>query len=296
MNPGVQLSIVVAVQRSEANLPAIREALDTAANPDVEFIFCHAATAADACRQADGGVNVADLYGGNDALIPHLWRDGIRAATGAWVATTTAHCIPTPDWVARLRESAASGDAAVGGLLRNDADARPMDWSIFLLRYAAYASPQPARSVADVAADNAVYRRALVIQHRDLLADGFWEPSFHAALRAGGHALRLEPSLLVVHRNRYRAVDFFRQRVAHGRQFGRARARALRPWARIGLLVAAPVLPLLFLRKIVIAASRHPVCAPRLLTASGWLVVFLCGWGLGEAQGYFDAVRGTGAT
>lgn len=287
-----QLSIVVAVQQSEANLPAIRKALQTRNHPQVEFIFAHAQSAESAQRQDDGIGNVIDVFAGNNALIPELWRDGIRAAAGAWVATTTAHCVPAPDWVAKLQDCIADPAAAIGGLFENDAQASAADWAIFLLRYAVFASPQNSRFVNDVAADNAIYRRDLIAREEDLLRDGFWEPSFHARFRAHGYRLRLEPALLVTHRNQYRVREFFLQRISHGRRFGRDRAVQLAWPGRIGMLIAAPLLPLLFLRKIRRNALRHPACAPHLGPASGWLLFFLCGWGWGEGLGYLDSLRG----
>jgi hypothetical protein len=286
-----KLSVVVAVQHAQENLPDIVAALRPDAHPGVEFIFCHAAAPPDGCR--DGG-NVVDVYGGVDALIPHLWRDGIRAATGTWVATTTAHCIPAPDWVARLEEHLDDPAAAIGGVLANDAAAKKFEWAIYLLRYIAFAAPQAAGAVTDVAADNAMYRRSLIVEHQDLLAGGFWEPAFHARFRAAGHGLRLDPALTVTLRNRYRASEFFRQRLAHGRQFGLTRATAWRPARRIAMLLASPVLPLVFMRKIVRTARRHPVGSCHVFSAAGWLLLFAGAWGTGEAMGYWAALRSGG--
>jgi hypothetical protein len=291
VNAAPKLSVVVAVQHAQANLPEIVAALEPGAHPDVEFIFCHAAATPDARRSAIGDGNAAELYGGPDALIPHLWRDGIRAATGTWVATTTAHCIPASDWVARLKGHADDPGAAIGGVLANDAAAASLAWAIYLLRYTAFAAPQPMGAVTEVAADNAMYRRSLLLEHQDLLADGFWEPAFHARLRAAGHDLRLDPALTVTHRNRYRAGEFFGQRLAHGRQFGLARAAAWSRARRAAMLLAAPLLPLAFLRKIVRAARRHPVCSRHVFPALGWLLVFLSAWGMGEAMGYWTALQ-----
>jgi len=290
VNAAPKLSVVVAVQHSKANLPDILAALEPGAHPDVEFIFCHSATH-DPRRSGIGEGNAAELYGGPDALIPHLWRDGIRAAMGTWVATTTAHCIPAPDWVARLKGHVDDPHAAIGGVLANDAAAGPLAWAIYLLRYTAFAAPQPMGAVTEVAADNAMYRRSLLLEHQDLLADGFWEPVLHARLRASGHELRLDPALTVTHRNRYRAAEFSAQRLAHGREFGRARATT---WSRVRLLamlLAAPLLPLVFLSKIVHAARRHPVCSPHVIPALGWLLVFVSAWGMGEAMGYWTALQ-----
>jgi hypothetical protein len=295
VSPPPRLSVVIAVQRAEENLPDIVAALTPDAHPDVEFIFCHAATPPEGRRNAAGDGNVVDLYGGADALIPHLWRDGIRAATGTWVATTTAHCIPAPDWVARLQAHVDDPAAAIGGVLVNDAAARPVAWAIYLLRYTAFATPQAAGVVTEVAADNALYRRSLIVEHQDLLAGGFWEPGFHARFRAAGHVLRLDPALMVTHRNRYRAGEFFRQRLAHGRQFGLARAGAWPRVQRFAMLLASPLLPLVFLRKIVRAARRHPVCSRHVLPAAGWLLFFASAWGIGEAMGYWTGSHSGGA-
>jgi hypothetical protein len=292
MSAAPRLSVIVAVQQAQANLPDILAALQPDAHSGVEFIFCHAAAPPAARRPGVGGDNVAEVYGGADAQIPHLWRDGIRAARGAWVATTNAHCIPAPDWVRRLESHVADPAAAIGGVLANDVAATPSDWAIYLLRYVAFAAPQAGRAVSDVAADNAMYRRALIVEHEDLLARGFWEPAFHARFRAAGHELRLDPALAVTHRNRYRVREFLRQRLAHGREFGLERAAAWRPARRVAMLLAAPVLPLVFLRKVVRAARRHPVCSHHVVSAAGWLLLFVGAWGTGEAMGYWTALRG----
>ena len=86
MNAAPKLSVVVAVQQAQANLMDVAAALEPSAHPDVEFIFCHAAATPGTGRDGTGEVNAGEIYGGPDALIPHLWRDGIRAAKGTWVA------------------------------------------------------------------------------------------------------------------------------------------------------------------------------------------------------------------
>lgn len=289
MSAEPQLSIVIAVQSAHDNLSAILNVLDIDRNRDVQFIFCAAGRECSALCAIDTGDNVVKLER-SGALIPHLWRDGIRVATGTWVATTTAHCIPAADWVARLRAHTADDAAAIGGVLTNDASARTMDWAIFLLRYLAFAVPQRPQTVNDVAADNAMYRRELVLQNADLLAEGFWEPAFHARFRAKGYALRLDPALQVIHRNRYRAGEFFRQRMAHGREFGYARAASLSLPKRIGFVLAAPLLPAVFLRKILRAAKDNSAASSHVSSALGWLLFFIVGWSIGEAMGYLAAL------
>jgi hypothetical protein len=285
------LSVVIAVQRAAENVPEILERLACEGHPDVEFFLCHAGDDAGSLRMPAAPGNVRVLTGAPGSLIPHLWRDGIRAARHATVAVTTAHCIPDEDWLPCLLRLDLGGEiAGVGGVIESHPASDAVGWAIYLMRYLPYAPPQSARRVSEIAADNAAYRRAEILRHEDLLRDGFWEPSFHARLRADGLALALEPRLRVFHRNCYGAGEFFGQRLAHGRDFGRARAARLPVAKRWLLLAASPILPLVFLHKIVAAALRRPHCRRQLPRALPWLLYFLAGWGLGEARGYLDSV------
>ena len=243
------------------------------------------------CRGCSPGrANVRVLAATRGELIPHLWRDGILAARHPVVAVTTAHCIPDARWLQRLLATDLTDAAGVGGVFDNDPESDAQGWAIFMQRYAPYAPPQAARDVAEIAADNAVYRRDDILRHADLLEHGFWEPSFHARFRAAGASLRLDPGLRVVHHNRYRPAQYFEQRSAHGREFGLARAQRHAWPKRLALLALSPILPLVFLRKLLAAAWRSPQCRPRVPRALPWLCVFLLGWGWGEARGYAESL------
>ncbi len=287
---GRSLSVVIAVQLAQQNLPEIMRRLACERHPEVEFLVCHADTDPDVPRLLVNQGNIRVLPGLPGSLIPQLWRDGILAAQHASVAITTAHCIPDENWLQCLLQADLQGVAGIGGVFENQADSDAKGWAIFLLRYIAYAPPQAARRVEEIAADNALYRRADIVQHQDLLRQGFWEPSFHARFRAAGLTLALDPEMRVIHHNRYGARQFFGQRFAHGREFGLARAARL-PWfKRIVLVILSPLLPLVFLRKIVIAARGQPQHRRQLRRAFPWLLFFLLGWGLGEARGYLESL------
>lgn len=284
------LSVVIAVQNAELNLPEILRNLRCADHPDVEFLVCHTDADPGVPRIAPDLPNVRVLRAGPGSLIPHMWRDGILAAEHAKVATTTAHCIPDREWVDRLQQAPLQDIVGLGGAIENAPDADTKGIAIFLLRYLAFAPPQNARRVQEIAADNAVYRRADVVAEKDLLRNGFWEPSFHARFREAGLSLAVDPQLRVLHRNRYRARQFLAQRFAHGREFGRARAIRL-PWLkRVALAALSPLLPAVFLRKIVVAAWRSPSYRRPLAVAFPWLCLFLLGWGCGEARGYLESL------
>ncbi len=284
------LSVVVAVQLAQQNLPAIVRRLACDSHPQVDFLVCHTPADPDVARMLADQGNVRTLLGPPGSLIPHLWGIGILAARHDTVALTTAHCIPDENWLQCLLQIDFGSLAGIGGVIENSADSDAMGWAIFMQRYLPYSPPKAAGKVEEIAADNAAYRRPEILKYRELLQSGFWEPSFHARFRAAGLSLALEPRLRVIHHNRYRAWQFFGQRFAHGIQFGLARARDV-PWVkRVALIAVSPLLPLVFLRKIVTAARRHPQSRSRLGQALPWLVFFLVAWGLGEASGYVKSI------
>lgn len=293
--PG-RLSVVIAVQHAEDNLPDVLSALRLDAHPEVEFLFCHTPADPRTPELVGEGENLRVLRSPSGSLIPCLWRDGILAARGERVATTTAHCIPAADWVERLAAAELDGETVgVGGTIGNAPDSDAMGWAAYLLRYAAFAPPRPAASeVHEIAADNALYRRQDILRHGDLLAQGFWEPSFHARFRAEGLRLSFDPGLRTLHRNRYTAAQFARQRLAHGREFGLARAGLLQWPKRLLLTLASPGVPLVLLRRIFRATRGRPGFGEQLPRASPWLLAFLLSWSAGEARGYAASLLAPG--
>ena len=285
MTSTFRLSVVVGVQHATANLPDILRALRPEAYPDVEFLFCHTTADPDGPALVGSARNVRAILGAPGSLIPHLWRDGILAASGERVATTTAHCVPAEDWVDTLLAADLDG-AAIGGSIDNAAQAGAKAEAIYLLRYSSFAPPQARRVVHDLAADNAVYRRADILRHRALLGRGFWEPSFHDRFRAAGMRIEIDPRLRVILRNQYTALQFIHQRLAHGREFGFARGITQPKMLRLLLVLAAPAVFLILLLRILGAAKRNRLLRRRLVRAWFWLPVFTAAWATGEAWGY----------
>ena len=290
MSVPIKVSVVVAVQHAQDNLPQIMAALAPSRHAGVEILVCHTDADPDVARRIVSSDNVRAITGKRASLIPHLWRDGICAARGPSVALITAHCIPNADWIDHLSAADLSHYVGVGGVIVNDPAADAKSEAIFLLRYLPYSPPQLDRNVCDIAADNAIYRRNQILEHADLLADGFWEPSFHRRFAAQGLALRLDPMLRVVHQNRYTTGQFLVQRMRHGRQYGRARALGVAPSRRWLLLAASPALGMVFLAKILTRTARWPGHRLGLVKALPWLVIFVIGWTIGEVRGYADSI------
>jgi len=282
----VRLSIIIGVQHAQANIPEILRALRPAAHPEVEFIFCHTEADADVPALVGNEDQVRAVRCPEGSLIPHLWREGIMAARGERICTTTAHCVPSTDWVDALLAVDLGQTVAAGGTIENDANADAIGRAIFLQRYATFSPPQAKREVYDLAADNALYRRSDLQRHSDILQRGFWEPSFHKRFHAEGLHMVLDPSLRVVHRNRYSARQYMRQRFAHGREFGLTRGLAYSVSGRLLLLLLAPAVLPLMLCRILWRALRKPALRTQLATAWFWLPAFVLAWVAGEAWGY----------
>jgi hypothetical protein len=290
MNQAVRLSIVVGVQHAQTNVAEIVRAVAPTLHPQVELLFCYTAADPDVPALVGSQGQIRLISGPAGSLIPHLWRDGILVARGERVATTTAHCIPTEGWVEALI-AADLDNAAYGGIIENDANADAKARAIFLLRYSAFAPPETKHDVQELAADNAVYRRSDLLRHKDLLQRGFWEPSFHSRFHAEGVRLILDPTLRVVHRNRYSAREFIAQRFAHGQEFGLARARTQSLLRSLLLILLAPLIFAVLLNRIVSACRRKSELRKQLKGAWIWLAVFTLAWTVGETSGYVTSIR-----
>lgn len=228
---------------------------------------------------------------GSDCLVPQLWAEGIARARAPLVALTTAHCIPADDWLSSILRIAAEQPSAVGfgGPIDGPRSRRPLDWAIYFSRYSAYMPPVSPGPVADVAGDNAAYRRAALAGCHAEMADGFWETIIHRRLRADGHQLYLSPTIRVRHGpgisvRRYAAV-----RYRHGRHYG-----ATRPTdsgiERVARILSGPLLlPFLALRTDQRVARHRPDWRQRYLRSLPWLLPILGAWTVGEVTGYLRA-------
>jgi hypothetical protein len=290
MTLSAKLSIIVGVQHAQKNLPDILRALRPALYPEVEVIFCHTPTdpGVPALVGNEGQTRIVSCPEGS--LIPHLWRDGILTARGERIATTTAHCIPGAGWVDALMDADLEMIAVLAGTIENDPAADAKGWAIFLQRYAAFAPPQQRHEIHEPAADNALYRRSDLMHHPDLLRRGFWEPSFHKEFRAEGRRFVLDPNLRVIHRNRYSARQYMRQRLAHGREFGFTRACQRPLPQRLLLVLLSPGIFPLMLSRILRRALRNPQLRKQPAVACLWLPLFLLAWAAGEASGYLASL------
>ena len=273
-----KLSVVIAVKDGSENLPAFLAALQEKGEAP-EIILACAGTA----PVVEGATILSHP---SDTLVPTLWSEGIQRATGRAVALTTTQFVPDARWLDRLNAADLDRWVGVGGAIDNDPKASALNWAIFFLRYSAFAPPLAAGEVDEIAADNAVYDREAILQHPDLLDEGFWEPSFHRRFRAAGRKLAIDPGMIVVHHGSVRGESFAHQRRLHGHAYGVERAERGSIARNLLLILSSPLVPPLLLARIVSRIANKPSYRGKLLTAFPWLVRFTLAWASGEAGGY----------
>ena len=288
---GVALSVVLAVEDSTANVPAIVQRLSVDPSRRELLLCC-----ADPVLWSDlppEGPGLRVLRGTPGSHVPQLWRDGIVAARAPWVALLSAHVVPAAGWLdALLTQRDDDALAGIGGWFSQHPNADACDWAIYMLRYAAFARPRDA-VVSHIAADNAAYRRDAVMAHPDLVTRGFWEVEYHVRFVAQGLRLQLAAGLEVQHVNRYSARRFAQQRRDHGFAFGNDRARRVGRARACLLALLAPAVPAVLLAKVFARARRHGLLARAPLAAWPWLAWFACHWAWGEARGTLRAIKGS---
>ena len=98
--------------------------------------------------------------------------------------------------------------------------------------------------------------------------------------------MQFDNELIVVHRNRYSEKQFMNQRFSHGAEFGMERAKSMTLVKRLMMIVLSPLIPLIFLKKIMNKARLDDQFKFGFNLDFFWLFVFILAWALGETIGY----------
>jgi len=218
--------------------------------------------------------------------IPRLRGLGLEAAHGDPVLLTEDHCVAGPGWIRALVERIAGGADVVGGGMANAPTSGPVAWAAYLADYGfySYARPLEPRSPPLLTAANIAYARRVVADAADWSLQGAWENVVHDRLAQHGAVLHFAPGARVFHDHEYRLGSFWLDRYEHGWDYARARLTEEGGRGRWLHLLAAPILPVVLLRRIARAAGGENRAA--FLRALPATVFLLYGWAAGEAVGY----------
>lgn len=285
-----ELSVVIGSHNARASVAVCLDALQKqGAGRRAEIIVVDNSTDGTASIVAAQFPDVLLLSAAPEQWVPELWEIGIRASRAPIVALTTAHCVPDDEWMAEIMAAHRESDAVgIGGTIENDASASLIDWAVYFCRYAKYMKPFAPYHIHDIPADNASYKRWALDRCTDVRMSGFWEPDVHAKLIAEGHRLLMTPGICVRHMRSSTFPEFMRQRFWHGRQFGSSNGMRLSSGARLAHIVAAPLIPLLMLSRIVRQVLRKRRYRAQLMWSAPMALLFLTSWAAGECWGYLS--------
>ena len=289
LTPGspAEISVIVAAQNADATIEESLSSLEEQNDRGVAEIIV-----------VDNSQNgTAELVGNRfpsarvikvaePKLIPQLWAIGAQAARGRIIAFTTAHFVLDKRWIAETLHHHQSNYAAVGGTIENTESASPAQWAVYFCRYYRYMLPFTQHLVRQVPGDNASYKRWVLEEYPDLIEDGFWETNVNNQLFDDGHALLLTPTIRVDQLGSCGAWAFCKQRLIHGRRFGRERRASASDIRRLLYVVSSPLIPLIILGKIfkeVFKKKRHRAA---LFISLPSLILFVLSWSAGESLGY----------
>ncbi len=237
---------------------------------------------------------------------------GVRAARGPIVAFVEDHCFPQQGWAAALIAAHREPWAAVGPAIGNANPDSAVSRANLLIEYSPWMEPATAGVAEHLPGHNSSYKRNVLLEYGPALETMLeTESIMHWDLRTKGFALLLEPAATSLHLNFTTIGPSMRLRFHGGRVFGASRARRWPLARRIAYTAAAPLIPLIRLRRIVAQVWRRrgatlPTSAfPALILllvcdAAGEMAGYLLGAGA-EAQrgGEFEFHinrRATGAT
>lgn len=231
------------------------------------------------------------LHSPDLSAMPELWERGLRQCQRNIVATLTADCIPDAGWVGKILGAHERGFAGVGGAIECDSGSNITGWAVYFCRYSRYMLPFKEGETHDFAADNGSYKKNEIDQCSHSRTHGFWEPQIHTELIRKGLRLVIIPDIVVYFRNSLSIPAFARQRLQHGRQYGKDRGKELPFPVLMFYIIRSPLIPaVLFLRITREVMTRrknigHFICALPLL------FLFLLGWSFGEVSGYLSSRR-----
>lgn len=283
------ISVVVASVNGLPYPIACLEALEAqqgSVSSEVIIADCTGPATAAAIRERFPDVRILEFD--EPKSVPWLRAVGIKAASGRLVAVTEDHCVPRSDWFERIVEvHARTGWAAVGGGVENDQD-RLVDWAVFFCEYHQLMSPVPYGPNDFIPGMNVAYDMDALEPLRELFAEGLWENFLHDKMRAAGHVLGMDPSIVVGHRKYFTIPMFLAERFHYSRSFAGMRVADAPISRRLAWAVASFALPALLVVRLTRNVVRRRQFLKEYAMAFPLVVLFSVMWAIGEFVGYLS--------
>lgn len=220
------------------------------------------------------------------STLPRLWGVGVARAQGGIIAVTETSCIPHENWVMSILSAHGGPHPVIGGAVEMDGGRSLVDWAAYFCEYGQFMGPAAEGVVSEVPGNNVSFKREMLKRGREFIENGFWKTYWCRQLQAEGVQLYAVPAIIVHYGKSYRLCPFLVRRFHHGRCFAGMRIAGMSPARRAGYVVGSPLLPIVFLARIIGAIlpkrrhlGRFAVCLPMVIVA-------VLSWSLGELCGY----------
>jgi glycosyltransferase involved in cell wall biosynthesis len=284
----VSLSIVIA---SKVGAPFIDDCLTSleqeAKTLAAEVIVVACGTAAYARRICQKFPWVRVIHHSGREGVPALRQYGVEQASGDVVAIIEEHCLAANNWLHKALAAHRRGDyGAVGGPVVDSTYKRLRDWVVYFCEYNGSLPPAFDGEAFNLNGANIAYRRQVLIDHKHLLGDGYWEASLHPTLLAEGVKFLSVPDMVVHHRGPFDFGYYLQQRYWFSRAFAGARAKTLPTSRRLAYLVAAPLVPAILLARMAWQVWRKRCHVGKFVRSFPLLIPALTVFVAGEWIGY----------
>ena len=212
---------------------------------------------------------------------------GIRAASAPYVFVGETHSYPHPEFAEALVRRLSESWTAVAPAFGNANPNGPRSWAGFLSDYGRWVDGTEAGEVTEFPIYNVGVRRDALMTLGDRLAPALahgdeWSVAFHAA----GHRASLEPGARLDHVNVAPLGHWIRERILAGLLIANHRAGRWSLGRRIVYLCGSPLLPLVFIARV-LPGVRRTVNAKRLpVSVLFWIGIGMSIKSLGEMAGY----------
>lgn len=221
--------------------------------------------------------------------VPELRKLGAERATGDVVAVLEEHCVAPATWIETIQTEFRESDAAIGGPILDAEYDRIRDWVVYFSEYHNYLPPWSHGKRYMLNGANIAYDRRKLLNHRDVLGDGYWEVVLHPPLTEEGD-FRSVPEMGVYHTGPFNYGYYLNQRYLLSRVWGGTERDKVSSLKRMLYLTAAPLLPPFLLARITQRVLPCEHLRPKFFRALPLLIPVTVAYAWGEWRGYLSGV------
>jgi hypothetical protein len=293
-SPAPKMSIVLATDRYETIEPVIDRLAAQTVSEELEVVLV--GPSGDQLRAGaglDGFAAVQTVDIASPVELGEARAAGVLAASAPLVFIGETHSYPHPTMAEELIRAHEGPWAAVVPSFCNANPSGPASWAGFIFNYGAWVPGGHPGEIEFAPMYNASYRRSALLEFGDRLASTLrFGDGMGLGLRARNHRVRFEPAARIDHLNiTGPPMAWAREHYLAGVLIAGARAERWSWGRRLLYLCTAPILPALYLRRILaglrVQRRSRPVplrTLPLILAASLIKAV-------GEVMGYARGMR-----